>query len=338
MSGGYQQDAAFSKAEESWIHSLNDIFEALALWELEESTESLQNDEAKPYRDWLTEATRQTGYEFLHILRQFSYALRHYAMTRGAGLDVIINGYLADADPVLSLIHEDVDTHIPRIQLGQPAPKLHRLLNIRNYFFPRMSDYPRDAMMVVTEPDEFEAKVLESCEKYYSKWESYLNCYQGINAKMQGVALCADRRIPTELLSNPIQLLGRQLAIVQKIYDWNKAVDKGSAADSKLADEAEGIEEITRAIPILGTDGSIRFSISDTDYLRELLVHAAITHIREWKNEGTRGNHEALRCPFHGYIFRELNEYDLSEKCKALGCLFPKIVEILRTFVDLRQT
>jgi len=334
MSGGCKGGVPFGGDERKWIGSLNDVFEALALWELKESTESLKNNEAKPYRDWLAEATKHIGYEFVYILQQFCYALRHYAMTRGAGLDVVINGYLSNIDPVLLLTSDDADTDVPRIQLGQPASKLHRLFDLRNYLFPRISDYPRNAMMVVTGPDEFEVKVLESCEKYYSKWESYLHCYQTINAKMQEVASSESRNIPVELLFNPIQLLKRQLRIVQKIYDWNKVVDKGSDMESKLADAKEGIDEIARAVPIIGPDGSLRFSISDQDYLKELLIHAAITHIREWK-EGSLRNQESLRCPFHSYVFKELNDSQLNEKCKKLRCLFPQILEILKSHMNL---
>ncbi len=310
----YQKHTVFSETEKRWLSGLNEIFEALALWELEESTEYLKANEAKPYKKWLIKAAKQAGYTFLSVLRQFAYTLRHYALTRGAGLDVIINGYLATHSPVLSQISNEVTTYIPEIQLAQP-PDLQRLLDISNYFFPRISDYPQNVMMVMTSLDEFEIKVLECSKNYYDKWEEYLSCYKTIVDKMREVASHSGQNIPADLLCNPINLMDRQLSIMQKIYDWNSKVDNISesepldkSVESEIRDEAESIEKIARAVPIIGTDGSLSFSISDLTYLTQLLVHAAITHIREWKEKVSDENYKSLRCPFHGYVFSLLSQ------------------------------
>ena len=123
---------------------------------------------------------------------------------------------MANQGPILSLISNETTTHVPEIQLAQPSD-LARLLNIRNYFFPRMSDYPQNAMMVITSLDAFEKKVLECSENYYKKWDKYLLCYETIVANMREKVSHQSINIPAELLHNPIDLMNRQLTIMKKI-------------------------------------------------------------------------------------------------------------------------
>ena len=157
-------------------------------------------------------------------------------------------------------------------------------------------------------------------------------CYETIVANMREKVSHQSINIPAELLHNPIDLMNRQLTIMKKIYDWNWKVDNilelekfDEFAKSELLSEAESIEKVARAVPMIGTDGSLVFSVADLAYLKQLLIHAAITYIRQWKEKASEGKYSPPRCPFHGYVFNDLNDSQLNKKCEELNCLFPKI-------------